>query len=165
MRGDGNIVGTVINNGEVHGNLAIAGNMQNNGLLSPGMSPGTFNVETDYTQSSTGELLIELASASSFDQLAVTGEATLDGTLNVNLIDGFIPSVGQSFTFLTADDVDGMFTTESLPSVPGRIFDVIYNPQSVVLTVLPAFTADFDEDGDVDGDDLLSGKATSARTP
>jgi hypothetical protein len=38
--------------------------------------------------------------------------------------------------------------------VPGRIFDVIYNPKSVVLTVLPAVTADFDEDGDVDSDDL-----------
>ena len=38
--------------------------------------------------------------------------------------------------------------------MPGLIFDVIYNPTSVVLTVRPAFTADFDEDGDVDSDDL-----------
>lgn len=41
-----------------------------------------------------------------------------------------------------------------LPSVPGLIFDVIYNPQSVVLTVRAAYSADFDEDRDVDGDDL-----------
>ena len=72
----------------------------------------------------------------------------------MNLLDDFVPTPGQSFTILTADDVDGTFTTEVLPSVPGLIFDVIYNPQSVVLTVLPAFTADFDEDGDVDAADL-----------
>jgi hypothetical protein len=108
----------------------------------------------DYIQSDNGELLIELASASSFDQLLVTAEATLDGALTVNLLDGFTPSVGQSFTILTSDDVDDTFATESLPSIPGLIFDVIYNPQSVVLAVLPAFTADFDDDGDVDGDDL-----------
>ena len=68
------------------------------------------------------------------------------------------PSPGQSFTILMADDVDGAFATEVLPCVPGLIFDVIYNPQSIVLTVNPAFTADFDEDGD----DLAGGKATSA---
>jgi hypothetical protein len=78
----------------------------------------------------------------------------VDGTLTVDFIGGFTPSIGQTFTILTAADVDGMFTTEMFPSVPGRIFDVIYNPTSVVLAVLPAFTADFDEDGDVDSDDL-----------
>ena len=70
------------------------------------------------------------------------------------LIDDFTPSIGQTFTILTANDVDGTFTTELLPSVPGLFFDVIYNPQSVVLTVSPAFTADFDEDGHVDAADL-----------
>jgi hypothetical protein len=100
-------------------------------------------------------LLIELASASSYDELLVTSEALLAGTLTVSLVEGFIPNAGQSFMFLTADDVDGTFATEMLPSVPGLIFDLIYNPSSVVLTVSAAFTADFDEDGDVDGDDLV----------
>ncbi|MBA3484910.1 MAG: hypothetical protein H0T51_24185, partial [Pirellulales bacterium] len=144
LSGDGNIVSNVVNNGEVHGDLALVGNMENNGLASFGMSPGVLNIDGDYRQTTTGELLIELASTLSYDQLLLTGEATLGGTLTVNLLDGFAPSVGQSFTILTADDIDGVFTTEMLPSVPGLIFDVIYNPQSVVLTVSPAFTADFD---------------------
>ena len=80
--------------------------------------------------------------------------AALAGTLTVNLLGGFIPDIGQTFAILTADDFDGTFVSEVLPSVPGLMFDVIYNPNSVVLTVSPAFTADFDEDDDVDSDDL-----------
>ena len=139
--------------GEIHGDGNITGDLQNGGLVSPGASSGTLTVDGDYTQSASGELLIELASASSYDQLLVDGNVRLAGTLTVNLIDGFVPTNGQSFTIIT-DNVAGTFATEMLPSVPGLIFDVIYNPQSVVLTVSPAFTADFDEDGDVDGDDL-----------
>jgi MYXO-CTERM domain-containing protein len=33
-------------------------------------------------------------------------------------------------------------------------FDVVYTPKSVVLVARPAYTADFDDDGDVDGGDL-----------
>ncbi len=140
--------------GEIRGDGSIVGYVQNGGLVSPGTSPGSLDIAGDYLQTAAGELLIELASVTSYDQLLVTGEATLGGALTVNLLDGFTPSVGQAFTILMADDVDDAFTIEALPSVPGLIFDVIYNPQSVVLTVSPAFTADFDEDGDVDAADL-----------
>jgi T5SS/PEP-CTERM-associated repeat protein len=155
IHGDGNIVGNVENNGgALRGQLNITGNLENAGLVLPGTSPGTLNIDGDYAQTADGDLLIELASPSSYDQLLASGAATLAGTIQIELLDDFVPSPGQSFTILTCDDVDGVFTTEMLPSVPGRIFDVIYNPTSVVLTVLPAFTADFDEDGDVDSDDL-----------
>ena len=140
--------------GEIRGDGNIVGNVENGGLVSPGTSPGALNLNGNYTQMAGGELLIELASASSYDQLLTTETATLGDKLTVNLLDGFVPSPGQSFTIFTADDIDGTFATEMLPFVPGLIFDVIYNPQSVVLTVLPAFTADFDEDGDVDAADL-----------
>ena len=158
--------GSIANNGTINGDIlssadgiitgggTINGSVTNSSVVAPGNSPGSLAISGDYTQSAGGELAVELASFSSFDQLVVTGNATLAGMLTVNLIDGFTPSIGQTFTILTADDLDGVFTTETLPSVPGLFFDVIYNPNSVVLTVRPAFTADFDEDGDVDGDDL-----------
>jgi len=139
------------------GDGTIDGNVTNNGLVAPGASPGALNIEGDYAQSAAGTLHIELAGVvpgTQYDQLLITGDAMLDGTLEVSLLGGFVPSPGQSYTLLTAADVDGTFSIEMLPSVPGRIFDVIYNPQSVVLTVLPAFTADFDEDGDVDSPDF-----------
>jgi hypothetical protein len=158
--------GSIANNGTINGEVVssaggvitgggtITGSVTSSSVVAPGNSPGVLTIGGDYSQSAGGELAVELVSASSYDQLLVTGGATLAGTLTVSLLDGFAPSPGQSFTFLTTEGVEGTFATEILPSLPGLIFDVIYNPQSIVLTVSPAFTADFDEDGDVDGDDL-----------
>ena len=140
--------------GELHGDGNVVGNVQNGGLVVPGTSPGALTINGSYTQTTTGDLLIELTTAFSYDQLLVTGNATLAGTLQIDSLSGFLPNGTQSFTILSANSVSGTFATEMLPSVPGLIFDVIYNPQSVVLTVSPAFTADFDEDGDVDAADL-----------
>jgi Tol biopolymer transport system component len=127
------------------------------GDLQPGNSPALVTFENDVHFGVGAGLEIELGGAvagAEHDQVDVVGDLTLHGELVVSLINGFTPGIGQSFTILTADDVDGTFATELLPTVPGRIFDVIYNPTSVVLAVLPAFTADFDEDGDVDAADL-----------
>jgi hypothetical protein len=120
------------------------------------MSPGSLNIQF-YTQYGDGELLIELASATSYNQLLVGFDAALAGTLTVRLGEGFAPGLGQSFTILTANDVDGTFTTEVLPDhpSPNLAFDVIYNPQSVVLTVVPALPGDFNVDGIVDAADYV----------
>ena len=141
--------------GSVHGDGNIVGVVQNGGLVSPGESPGTITIDGDYAQTVGGELLIELASASSYDQLLVTDNATLDGTLTVNSIEGFVPSVGQSFTLLTCDDVDGTFASVVLPSVPNFAFDVIYNAQSVVLSLVPALAGDYNSNGIVDAADYV----------
>jgi hypothetical protein len=136
------------------------GNYTGNILFSDGFSPGASPSQVSFEHvafDATAELSIELGGTtpgSQFDQLTVSGDATLGGQLTVSLIDGFSPSAGQTFTILTAEAVAGAFTSEVLPALPGFNFEVIYNPQSVVLTVSPAFTADFDEDGDVDAADL-----------
>ena len=95
------------------------------------------------------------------DQLVVAGEASLDGTLLVSFLDNFTPTAGDAFEILTAGDgVRGAYATELLPAlVDGKRWRVDYNPTSVVLEVLPALEADFDEDGNVDGDDLVRWKA------
>jgi hypothetical protein len=54
---------------------------------------------------SSTELLIELAGGepgTEFDTLAVQGSAILDGTLNIDLLDGFNPELGETFDILTA---------------------------------------------------------------
>ncbi|MEX2091225.1 MAG: autotransporter-associated beta strand repeat-containing protein, partial [Pirellulales bacterium] len=68
--------------GEIHGDGNVIGNVENSGLVSPGLSLGALNLDGNYTQSPSGELLIELA-ASSYDQLLITETATLAGTLTV----------------------------------------------------------------------------------
>src|SRR5687767_3663258 len=87
-----------------------------------------------------------------YDQLLITGEATLGGTLTVNLLDSFVPSPGQSFTLVTTDDGYGTFAIEMLPSVLALIFDVIYNPHSVVLLVS---SGAYNQNGIIDAADYV----------
>jgi hypothetical protein len=156
--------------GEIHGNGLVDGNVENGGLISPGSSTGALTIDGNYRQSYSplgtfyGELLIELAAASQYDQLVVSGTATLDGTLTLSLIDGFTPSIGQTFTVLTADDVDGTFDTELLPSVPNVVFDLIYNPTSVVLTALSALPGDYNGNFVVDAADYTVWRNTLGST-
>lgn len=121
------------------GNGTITGNLTNNGTVSPGTSPGTINVTGNYTQSSTGLLFIEVASAASFDRLIMTGTAALAGTLQYAILGGFNP-LGQSFTFLTASAVSGTFgtLTGTTPSAATAV-SVVYAPTSatLVFTQLP----------------------------
>ena len=73
-----------------------------------------------------------------------------------SLIDGFIPTAGQSFDLLNWGSVAGAFSSVQLPSLVGFQWDVS-QLSAGVLSVAPAFTADFDEDGDVDSHDLAEG--------
>ncbi len=126
------------------------------GTLAPGNSPGTTVITGNYDQLS-GTLEIEingLAAGTNFDFVSVAGIATLGGTLDISLIDGFVPTLGDTFEILTAGSVSGQFDVEMLPSSGGLFWNVNYGTTNVVLEVLSSFTADFDSDGDVDGDDL-----------
>jgi T5SS/PEP-CTERM-associated repeat protein len=142
--------------GTVKGNGTITGDVANEGSVAPGSSVGTLHINGDYAQAADGELAIEIASASSYDRLEVTGTAMLDGTLRVLLLDGFVPSAGQSFGFLFASGGFGEpFDALDLPSLPaGLSWQINPGGATVFLNVVSAYSADFDDDGDVDGDDL-----------
>ena len=129
--------------GTLSGNSVVESNfVYNGGRVEPGPSTDALTIGGYYIQQPTGVLEIELGGSNDFDQLLVPGNiASLDGTLEVKLTGGFTPLIGQSFTILTSHDVDGEFANLLLPSLPGRRFDVIYNPQSVVLEVNFAFGA------------------------
>lgn len=141
--------------GQLHGEGTIVGSLNNAGVVSPGSSPGVLQVNGDFAQTADGDLLIELASASSYDQLHITGSAALGGTLTVNLINGFAPTPGQTFTIVTAANVNGTFAQTNLP--PGM--RAIYTGTSVILqmggTLCPADIAPNGGDGVVNVDDLL----------
>ena len=142
--------------GELKGDGNVIGDVGNSGLVSPGTSTGALHVDGDYTQTVDAELLIELASGSNFDQLLVTGTALLDGSLEIDLLDGFAVSGEQFLPILIAANVMGEFDSEILPTVPNVTFDVVYNPTSVVLHIVaPNLAGDYNGDGTVDTADYV----------
>jgi hypothetical protein len=134
--------------------------LDNRGTLAIGASPGQIT-GNDYLQSATGAWNVEIGgiAAGQFDRMTLSGQAFLDGAVNLALLPGFTPVLGQTFDILTAaGGVTGAFTAVDEPDnmPPGLLFDVIYNPTFVRLQVVnsPIFTADFDRDGDVDNADF-----------
>jgi autotransporter-associated beta strand protein len=123
---------TVASGALLGGNGTINGDLLNNGIVSPGFSPGTIIVAGNYTQGAGGTLVIQFASAASFDKLLVTGSATLAGTLQVDLLGGYNPA-GQSFQILTAGGgVVGTFTT--VTGSAALTANIAYNPNDVTVS-------------------------------
>lgn len=110
---------TVVAPGVTDGGVGtIGGNLVNNGTFSPGLGTpnapaGTIAVGNNFVQSSTGTLAVQITSATSFDQVLVTGTATLAGTLQVDVAGDFKP-VGLSFPVVVAGGgLTGTFSTLS----------------------------------------------------
>lgn len=103
----------------------ITGNVRNAGQIDVGGpgAAGTLAVTGDFTQTAAGVLNLELGSFDdgTYDQLNIGGTATLDGTLNVGLLDGFFARDGDAFPVLTWGAVGGGFAALNLPD-PGDGF-------------------------------------------
>lgn len=83
----------------------MEGAVEVHGTLSPGDPPGSMNIDGDLNLQSDGLLVIEIAgvnSASDYDVLIVSGIADLAGTLEIKLVDGFVPGDTDTFDFLSA---------------------------------------------------------------
>jgi hypothetical protein len=164
----------VMNNGEIRtspgsfsvffgalsgsGSFTGAGTVNIEGDLAPGSSPAAVTFGGDLAFGSTASVQIELGGTtpgSEYDVLDVGGEASLAGTLDVSLIGGYEPSIGDTFEIImAAGGIDGTFDFEFLPELTGLLWDVNYDSNKVILEAIAEFTADFDRDRDVDGDDL-----------
>jgi hypothetical protein len=111
------------------------------GTAVPGLSPGIATVSGGYQQGASGGFSVELGGlnpGTQHDRLDVTGTASLGGSLAASFIGGFVPSLGDAFTILTAGTRSGTFATTSLPALgPGQFWYVRYNDQSVQIEVVP----------------------------
>ena len=83
------------------------------GTVDPGDTIGTTAVTGDYVQSATTSLRINIdgtTPGTGHDQVTVTGNATLDGKVDVILDPALAVSAGDSFDILTANIISGGFT-------------------------------------------------------
>ena len=132
----GNLFGAT---GNINGNVDLTG-----GVVNPGDGAnliGELKITGTYTQGSAGAATIDLGGKTAITQysvLDITKAASLSGTLNVNLVNGFVPTVGNTFTILDylSDTGMSMFTTTNLPTVSGDHWTITYDAKDVVLTLV-----------------------------
>jgi autotransporter-associated beta strand protein len=153
---------TVAAGAELAGPGFIGGLVQNEGVVAPegfNFNPvGTLTVNGTYSQFATGTLRIDIASAVSNDLLVVTGggASVAAGTLDVQLVNGFSPAQGDSFTILEASFISGEFPTTNLPALAsGLLWQVEYLSNAVRIAVVSDCPADFNADGGADFFDYL----------
>jgi hypothetical protein len=132
------------NGGTLFGNGTITGNVMMAGTIYPGDAPnsaGKLSITGNYTQTGTGAFNLSLGGlgqGTQFSWLNVSGNASLAGTLNVGLINSFVPTVGETFTFLTAGGSrSGIFSTVNGLDIGGNeALTVIYDPSDVKIQAI-----------------------------
>lgn len=112
LRNDGAIVswGRVSGTGHIAAEHIII-----EGSLSPGNSPGCLTFAGDVTFSSTATVTMELAGTAAcmeYDQFDVANQLTINNaSLEVVLLDGFIPAYGDRFDLMNWGSITGAFGT------------------------------------------------------
>jgi adhesin HecA-like repeat protein len=110
-----------------------AGAVLNAGTINVGGTGvwGTLAITGNYTQ--TGTLNMEI-SYNGYDQLQISGLATLGGTLNVSLL-SYSPAPGMSFALLTYGSRSGTFGTLNLPGLGFGHWDPRYDNHTGTFTL------------------------------
>jgi T5SS/PEP-CTERM-associated repeat protein len=136
------------------GTFTGTGTVNFEGDLSPGSSPATVSFGGDVTLGPEARLIIEIGGTTpgTYDQINVAGQLSLDGTLAISLINGFVPAAGQTFDFLVGSDVVGAFSSIELPTLNG----LAWNTSQLlagVISVSTGLAGDYNDDGKVDASD------------
>ncbi len=131
------------------------------GHLAPGDSPGTITVGGLTLQN--GAFFDFEIGPTATDRVDVNGDLTLGGTLVLSLLDGYIPSLGQSFAIFggAISSISGTFQSIVAPTFDGQTVYLAYGTGQVMLQVGEAnFPGDFNHDGRVDAADYVVWRKT-----
>ena len=122
-------------------NLGAGNQFLNAGVLAPGgqnaIQPTALT--GNFLQTSTGILQIKLGPGAVSDQLAVSGNALVGGTLSVSRFNGFLPTKGDQYTFLTAgQSLAGQFASldDPLKGNYALMLKPVYLANSIALQTL-----------------------------
>ncbi|MBE9461683.1 DUF4347 domain-containing protein [Dyadobacter subterraneus] len=134
------VSGTLSNTGTIKGSGTIATySFTNNASIAPGNSAGLLSFSGNVINN--GTINIEIggtAAGSGYDKILISGALSISGILNVSLINGYTPVLGDEFTIIDAASSSGTFSTVNLPSVSPRIWETAYSNANgtVILRVI-----------------------------
>ena len=135
--------------GLLTGTGVVVGNVTNAANVVPG-GPGAAGMLTivgSYTETSAGTLTINVdgtTAGTNYGQLTVTGVASLDGNLNVNLFGGYAPNNNDEFQVLNYALPGGQFANLNLMNFPtGTTLTAYYSQFDLILAATAPQFIDF----------------------
>jgi T5SS/PEP-CTERM-associated repeat protein len=157
--------------GVFHGDLTVP----HFGVLAPGNTAGSTFVLGDYDQAHSGATLqIDIGGTTQgflYDVVSVTGNVSLGGQLQLDLLDGFVPGAASRFTILDATGiVSGAFANvasgQRLKTSDGAGSFVVNYGAGSPFVVLSEYRAlipgDFNLDNTVDASDYVVWRKTDS---
>ncbi len=151
--------GTLVNeaDGRIEGgDLQVNDNLDNFGVIAPGLPIGQMQIFGNFTFDPTGTLEIEIGGptpVTEHDQVFSFNTLTLGGTLRLKLVDAFAVEIGDQFTIIDAANINGGF--DAVESPVGVAVETVGNDVVVTVTSIPP-VGDIDGDNDVDAADLAA---------
>ncbi|MCP9861360.1 hypothetical protein KBZ33_20280, partial [Cyanobium sp. Cruz-8D1] len=134
----------LLDGGLLTGNGTINGSIRNSSIINPGVSIGSLVISGNFLQTGTGMTNIEIGGTSNFDSLQISGEASLDGLINILLVNGFVPKLDDSFKIANFTSISavslsfsGLRINDALSFQSDVLADGIY--LTVVSSSLPKF--------------------------
>jgi len=132
------------------------------GTFHPGNSPAVVSFEGNALFDAAARLIMELGGTepgTQYDAIDVADTLSLGGMLDVRLIDGFVPTAGNTFDILDWSVLDGTFDSVLLPELPGNLsWDTndLYVSGELSVESAERVPGDADGDGRVDEADAAT---------
>ena len=130
--------------GFIDGFGQISANVNNSGVLDPGLGIGVLNLSGDYNQSATGTLNLEIGGLgpNEFDRFNIDGDANFNGILNITFVDGYVPQLGDIFQVATFDSFSGGFSEINIEgfdesTVDWELDTILENGELVISATQP----------------------------
>ena len=133
--------GLILKGGTLNGSGTINADVRNDGAtVKVGHSPGLITINGNYTQTANGIMDMEiwgLMPGTQYDQLRVSGNVYLAGTMNIVMGNNFIPGSGNSFKHISYIGRIGSFSRINIVNpVPGRTYRTNYTTSGLMSTTL-----------------------------
>ena len=129
------------------------------GNFNPGSSPGilTLTIGSNFTISDSTVFNMEIGGdtlGTNYDHIIFNGTVVIDGTLNIQLINGFVPVLNDTFILIDGTNLSGGFSQRitACTGVDSLQFEIINTGSEIIATVVsitpPATTLTTICDGD-----------------
>jgi FG-GAP repeat len=120
--------------------------------ISPGFSPGIARFDGDLMLGLTGTTLFEIAGttagAGGHDQIVVAGMFGVGGSASIELVNGFVPSAGDTFQLLEFGEINGGFSSLTIdPELLALNVDTSNLLIDGTISIPVACLADLTDDG------------------